>query len=1058
MRILFLLLATWLCQQLQAQAVHGYVRNEENEPVIAASILSRPAGLRTTTDEKGYFRLATADTLVITAVGYIPQLINPGSYGSNEVTITMKRDYAALQEVTINTGYQEIPKDRATGSFSKLNNEQLNQKITPDILSRLEGMTNSVLFDRRSSELKIQIRGVSSSTEFITQPLIVLDDFPYEGDISNINPNDIESITVLKDAAAASIWGARASNGVIVITSKKARYNQPLQISFNTNCTFQAKPDLFSVDKMSSSSYIDMEQFLFDKGVYNSYLTSSAHPMITPAVEIMLRQKAGQITAQEASSQLDLLRQFDYRTDMEKYLYRNTFSSQSTLSVTGGSNTNKYLFSIGLDKDPSELLGNGSQRFTLRGENSFRPIANLQVQTGIILTQQKSTANSPGGFGDFTSSNYLELYPYARFANDDGTPADLDIYYRKIFTDTAGGGRLLDWKYRPLDELHNNDNTSRLTDLLATASISYRLNKTISADVKYQYEQSWDQDSYYKNENSFYARDIVNLFTVLTPTTAVYNAPKGGVLTLSNSRMISHAIRGQVNARHSWSDGSDFVAIAGAELRSRYSFSNQYAAYGYNKEVLTYTPVDMVTYFQTYDNLRGKTYIPSSLSFAEGRSRFLSIFANASYTYKDRYTITGSMRKDASNIFGVNANDRWNPFWSSGVLWKVSKEKFYSSKRLPLLQLRATFGYSGNLNPMLSAITKISHESGSSSSPVNTPYVTITSPPSPDLKWEKVATANVGLDFELDERRLSGSLEFYQKKSTGLYNNLALGGETGLVTATKNVGEMKGKGIDVALNSVNTKGKVSWFTDFNFSYVSYKVTKLYTAPSTYGLVLSGSFYAIQGYNPYDIFSYRWAGLDPANGNPQGYLNGQISSAYTPLVRVQQPDLVKSGSARPPVFGNILNTIKWKSFSLSVNITYQIGNYFRKPALSYTDLFKNWRTNPEWDQRWQQPGDELTTNVPSLVYPTIADRDKFYTYSEITVENASCIRIQNAMIKYSPQRGVKKTDLDFYGSINNLNVILWRANKLGFDPLFVGQVVTPPSVSFGVRIALTQNGR
>ena len=154
----------------------------------------------------------------------------------------------------------------------------------------------------------------------------------------------------------------------------------------------------------------------------------------------------------------------------------------------------------------------------------------------------------------------------------------------------------------------------------------------------------------------------------------------------------------------------------------------------------------------------------------------------------------------------------------------------------------------------------------------------------------------------------------------------------------------------------------------------------------------------------------------------------------------------------------MNTIKWKAFSLSVNVTYQFGNYFRRPTLSYTDLFKNWRTSPEWDQRWQQPGDELVTNVPSLVYPTIADRDKFYSSSEITVCDASCIRIQNAMFNYSPRRMSKSRELDFFGSVNNLNLILWRANKLGFDPLFVGRIVTPPSISIGARINLTQNNR
>ncbi|WP_313262964.1 carboxypeptidase-like regulatory domain-containing protein [Sphingobacterium multivorum] len=228
------------------------------------------------TDEGGLFSLKTDKptvVLTITYTGYKKKEIQVDLPQKEMLLIPMGKEIMALEEVSvINTGYQNIPKERATGSFEHIDSALFNRRVGPDVLSRLEGVTGSLLVDKRNADqVKLQIRGVSTLYAS-DDPLIILDNFPYEGYINNINPNDIASVSVLKDAAAASIWGARAGNGVIVLTSKKGRYNQSVHLDLNTNLTIAQKPNLFNIPIMSTPDYIEAQKFLFKNGFYDNEL------------------------------------------------------------------------------------------------------------------------------------------------------------------------------------------------------------------------------------------------------------------------------------------------------------------------------------------------------------------------------------------------------------------------------------------------------------------------------------------------------------------------------------------------------------------------------------------------------------------------------------------------------------------------------------------------------------------------------------------------------------------------------------------------------------------
>lgn len=1037
--------------------IYGEVKDETGKPLAGATIQGRHHYQQPTTDSAGRFKMyiTGVDTIIITHVGFKPATRIIDSKVASILRITMASLVNELKEVTVSTGYQDIPKERATGSFYKIDNYLLNQRVSPGILSRLDGLTSGLLIDRRDiNQTTIQIRGLSTLNSEGTSPLIVLDNFPYSGDISNINPNDIESITVLKDAAASSIWGARAGNGVIVINTKKAKLNQLLNVSFNANITVRPRPDLFSANTIPISSYIDVEKNLFSQGYYDNLFADPTFPGISQVAVLLNQVKNGEMTEGEANQQINLLRTQDVRKDFQKYIYRNAVSQQYYLNISGAGKNIRYLMSAGYDKENSSLRGNDNDRVTIRSNNQVDLTKRWVLNTDVMLTRTKGTNNSPGGYGSYRFGN-TTMSPYAKLLNSDGSPAAIDLYHSKAFTDTAGNGRLLDWKYRPLQELDNNDNRSLMTDILVNLGSTYKVFNWLKADFKYQYEQSWSSSDFLQNINSYSARDYINTFTQLTGDGAVYPVPKNAFLNTNDLVKKQQAFRGQLTFDQSWGKHA-LSAIAGSEIRETSNNTAAQVTYGYDPNTLTTRGVDYANQYPTYDGLYGDSYINYSTQYAALLNRFVSVFANATYTFDNKYSLSGSARRDASNLFGVQTNQKWVPLWSAGILWRIDREKFFNVSWLPQLNLRLTYGVSGNLSPNESALTRIQYNNADRS-PIRIPYVAISAPPNPHLRWEQVKTFNTGIDFGLFDNRITGSVEYYRKNSVDLINSVLLDGTVGFVSANQNSASIFSKGVDIVLNSVNLNGPFKWQTSLLFSYVDYKTTKNLFPLTDAGLVSDGTFILpVLNLNPYAIVSYKWAGLDPATGDPQGYVNGVVSKHYSAITQNPMDQQVISGSALPPLFGTLRNSFEWKRFSLAFNLSYRFNYYFRRPVTSYSSLITSGAGYTDYEQRWQKPGDEQHTNVPSFMYPGDQLRDQFYRFAAVNVEKADNVKLEEIYLSYDirpakPLFGMKS--LQVYLFANQLNLILWKANKAGIDPDIIYNFKPPVSLSAGIKANL-----
>lgn len=1047
-------------QALMAQQetmFRGVIKSEDGRLLETVSVRSLHTGKTVLSDKTG-FAIAIhhlPDTLLITHVGYRTATI-PLDASQLFLSVTLTLLNALLDEVIVNTGYQKMPKERATGSFDFISDTMLNVQSGSNILQRLRGVANGVLFNPNiGNNNKLNIRGVSTING-LQEVLIVLDNFVYEGNIENINPNDIESITILKDAAAVSIWGAKAGNGVIVITTKRGAFWQPLKVIAGANTSIVSKEDLYYPGQISSADFIDIEQMLYTKGFFNNAVNQANlyHTPLTPAVEVFVSRALGQISPEDSAKAIDNLKGIDTRDYFNKYFNHNASLQQYSLNLNGGSRDVAYNLGLGYQK--SRAANNAiSDKFNVNFSNSYRLLNDLTLDMGFYFTTSQSESGQPSLASLLINGKEV---PYLALADEDGQPLPVDATWRSSYTDTVGGGKMLNWKYYPAEDYKHNRNLSNLTEVIANGGVKYQVNRHIDISVKYQYQKQQALQKNTADKESFYTRNLVNSFSVIDDASGVvsYRVPPGDILSTSDNQVQSYNLRAQASYTQRWKH-IGINSIFGWEARQRETDFDSKTLYGYQGDPLSYSEVDFTNAYPVITG--GSKNIPGGTSLAHTTERFVSIYGNLAIDWNRIYTLSVSGRKDASDIFGVSTNEKWKPLWSVGAAWNISEEAFYHYSQIPFLKFRITYGYSGNIDlsktalPIMTltrAIPPLSYYTNGRILSIN----------NPSLTWEKVGILNAGLDFSA-YGIFSGSIEYYRKNGKDLYGPSFYDYTTyGLSNQiVKNVAAMVGTGLDLRLTSLNVKKPLGWTTTLIFNYNTDKVTKYISAPGTTFSATDGrSISPAVGKPVYSMLSYRWGGLD-AEGNPQGYLNGAVSEDYNQIIAAAtSPDsLVYNGPGLPKIFGSLMNTFSWKGFALTAAVSYQAGYFLRVQTINYSSLYNSGIGNSDFYKRWQQPGDELKTDVPSMIYPANSQRDFFYQMSNATVIKGDNIRMQFINLKYD----FSKSSLRKLNLISNLSVyliaenlgIIWRANKDGIDPAYPAAAPAPKRFTAGINISL-----
>lgn len=1041
--------------------VTGKVIDAHSKSPLSGAGIKAVSNENTVSDQNGNFKinLKQIDTVIyVSYIGYSTEIVSVKKF-NDTIIVYLKQAENLLDVVNVSSGYQIMPKERIAGSFTQIGKDLLNEQVSTDIMSRLSSVTNGLVIDKSSSSSgRLLIRGLST-VRGPNAPLIILDNFPYEGDIQNINPNFIESVTILKDASAASIWGARAGNGVVVITTKKGSFNKPLQINVAVTNTFTSTPDLQYLRQISSDSFISIEEELYKRNYYASSIASLTRPQVSPVVELLVSKSAGQLSEDDYKNRIDYLRKLDVRDEFAKHFYNRAYNQQYSVNFSGGDKKYQWSTQTGYDHNKSELDA-VYKRTNLRFQNSFKPIDNLQFSADLLYTQSLRTSGKPG-YGDINAS-VSGIYPYAQFADDQGMPLPI-AKRRQAYINSLQGSKLLDWNYFPLTDHLHSLNERKINDIIVNTGLNYKFLDGFSADLKFQYQQQRNDSRNHWNEQSYFARNLINTFsqTNVSSGELIQRIPFGGILDLATVSLNTQNLRGQINYQKSWGN-HDFNIIAGQEIRNAKTLGNGNRTYGYNDDILTFSNVDYNTQFPEF--ISGSlSQIPQNHYFDDKTVRFVSLYSNAAYSYKSKYSATMSLRRDASNIFGISTNNKWTPLWSIGGSWEISKEPFFTNKSLNYLRLRATYGINGNIDPAMSTVSTIRYIATNPNIP-GAPYAQFNQYANPELSWEVSKTTNIGIDFRLANSKLNGSIDIYQKNGENLFGFEQLDYTGGIGTnIVKNTASIVGKGIDVELNSTNINHhNFAWKTHFNFSFNKDKVIKYYLlsrAANNFVGSTNAVISAIEGTPIYSIYSYKWAGLNPSTGDPRGYFNNQISQNYSQLLfNSQIDDLKYHGPASPVFFGSIGNTFSYKQVSLSFRIVYKLGYYFRRSTINYTNMFSTYNGDVDYVKRWQNSGDELKTYVPSIIYSNNANRDAFYAGSEPLVERGDHFRLQYININYTPD--VKRlpkflqNNLSLFFNISELG-ILWKANKHDIDPDYRGINTLKPSTnfSFGLRAAI-----
>lgn len=1046
--------------------VRGKVRDAQTqEPLPGVAIAVQGTQRGVVSDETGGFFINLREgkhLLTFRFLGYAVQELDLTVPVSEQpLVISLQPTELGLESVeVVSTGYQELPKTRATGSFVQIGEELKNRRVSTNLLDRLEDITPGLVFNRTGDAGRdpISIRGRSTLGRF-NQPLIVVDNFPYDGTLDDLNPNDVESITVLRDAAAASIWGARAGNGVIVVTTKSGKANQPVNVSWNSNINRIEAVDPFLPQVISVTDYITMEQQLFTSGFYNASINNPNRPVLTPVVELLLQQRNGQLTAQETETRINALRNHDLRNDLRRYIYQSQVNQQYSLGVSGGGESHTYRLGLGYDGIREGLQGNGSERITFSLKNDFSLLSDrLRIQTGFFGTKSNGLDQNLGP-EDLVFSSLAGMYPYARLADDNSNPLELNRDIREGFKRTAESQGLLDWSFRPLEEFGKATTGTSRTDLRLTLGANYRIAEGLKLSSLYQYWENQRSSENLNQADSYFARNLINSFTQRAATGNLsYPVPRGGILNRARGSAVSHSARTQLDLNRKLGDFS-LNALGGAEVKTLDSRGFTDRDYGYNPNLSASQVVDYLTPYPRFTNTNAADRIPFIENQSQLADRFYSLYANASLEFKSRYMLTGSLRRDASNLFGVRTNQQAVPLGSMGLGWTLSEESFYGLDFLPYLKLRASYGFNGNVDRSLSAFTTAQFLPFNLFIPAN--YGQIINPPNQDLRWERIRIRNLGLDFEDRSGRISGTMEVYQKAGLDLIGSVPFAPSTGITTFTGNNASTSTTGFDLSLMTKNTVGNLRWTTHWMASGLREKVTDYeinFPVASLLNFGISGrggEYFPVAGKPLFAVYSLPWGGLNPDNGNPRGILEGQETEDYRALLNnTTLEDLIYHGSARPTFFGAIRNDVGYKGFTFSVNVSYRMGYFFRKESVQYETILQGRGGHRDFERRWMQPGDESGTFIPSMPAVRNAQRDQFYRSSSVLVDRGDHIRLQDIRLAYRVGESFRWKALngaELYLYANNLGMI-WKANRWDLDPDF-GELKPLRSLAVGLQFGL-----
>ncbi|MCV9386331.1 SusC/RagA family TonB-linked outer membrane protein [Reichenbachiella ulvae] len=1078
-------------------SVNGQVLDQSGEPLIGVSVQVENTSTGAVTDIEGNFRFQAekGSVVVIRMVGMKEQRLTVEN--SEPLFIKLEEDSEVLDEVVVN-GFQVVDRKLFTGAASRLEMQDVKLEGVADASRMLEGRVAGVTVDNVSGTFgtspKIRIRG-NSSINGNNQPLYVVDGVILEdlsevntddfisgnantlisSSIANLNPSDIETYQILKDASATAIYGARAANGVIVITTKKGRTGA-LQVNYNSNYSVKVRPTYNQFNLLNSEQEMSIYREMQNKGLID--ITTSARSQNYGAMGkmyVLINQKEIPWGTGGGLNE-DFLNQYENtNTDWFDVLFNDFgLQQQHSLSFTSGTKKSTSYYSLSYLHDDGQTIADQVQRLTASARNIYN--VSDKFSFGLKLSGSYRDQEAPGTrnreFDPITGtySRDFDINPLSFALNTSRSMRPYDEngdleYFRRNYA-----------PFNILEELKYNFININVLDVSTQANFDYSPVKNLSINGVFQlryastkrdhtvHERSNQAEAYRANDTQFF-QDANNLLfrdpdnPGLNPVVVL---PQGGFNYLDQTDLLSYF--GRFSANYTKEIGLDHTVnvLAGAEMRYSDRVERSATAMGviYESGGVVVTDPNIVEFFNL-QNIDINT-------FDETRDRFIGAFLNAGYAYKGKYIANFTGRYDGSNQLGRSREARYLPTWNVSAAWNADQEGFMKGfDFLDELKIRATYGLSGNLPPGASAILNLQSDVTIRPTDVE-PYLYIQDLTNEDLTWEKLTEFNVGMDLGIWNNRLTTSMDYYYRQSFDLIGSVLTSGVGGQSLKYGNFADMEAHGFEIAFNTLNIqKNAFSWSTNFNIGYTYDQITKLDFGPRLAD-ALDQNGAAVLGGPRRGIFSSRFAGLSP-NGIPTFYGEGdQIVTEVDLQDRENLTGVLKyEGSAEPRGGGGFSNVFRYKGISLNVLLTYKfdykirLNNGFRS---SYSDFVS---LPAELQDRWMVPGDEEETNVPVI----LTDRQvrvgadvqaySLYNQSDVRVANGDYVRLKSVRLGYQiPPKWTEKARLRTASvSLEGQNLwLIYSDSRLnGQDPEFFNSggvaLPQPRMITFSLNLGL-----
>lgn len=1097
--LLFLFIFPFALSAQKTVQIKGKVLAEDGSPLPGASVYidkstvgekSETAGivtnysLGTTTDVNGYFSLSVSeqtDHLTCSFIGYETQQFNIRN--KTFITITMKESQSALGEVVV-TGYQKIEKRKLTSAVSNLKAASILQagvsSVDMMLSGQVAGVQTTAVSGAPGAPAKIRIRG-TVSLNGTQDPLWVLDGVPLEGtdlpdmsdknvdqlfnsSIAGINPSDIEDITILKDAAATAIYGARAANGVIIITTKKGKEGKPT-VQFNSKVSFITRPDMSKLNLMNASEKLDMELELAkyaDLDSYNSVTKKGAIGRLFEANDLWDQYRDGGLSGLPADIQSQIAKLRTINTNWGNELYRTAVNQDHSLSINGGTDRASYYFSTGYYDELGTTKGTSLSRlnFTLKGD--YKIWKNFKVGVALYTNERKQNSYVTNSGSMTSPSRYSRTAnPYLAIYDEDGNynyDPDFPLY----------NGKTID--YNIIEEKENTSNRLKTRSLSAIFNVDWEIIPKLNFRTQLGLQRDNSNTQLYGGKESYFSR----LERAKSEVGGTYFIPEGGVIKNTDETSSQWNLKTTLEYNLTLAKMHEFDIMIGNELRRNEYEKIFSAGYGFNKQTLTTEPVIFPeAYYASTFPLFQKAYQEHA---------FASFFTTLGYTFNQKYTFFGSLRLDGSDLFGVDPKYKYQPLWAVSAAWRIKEESFLKEVDwLNDLKLRLSYGLQGNIDRGTSKYI-IGKRSTATLLPGQTEAtIRVTNLPNDRLRWEKTSTWNAGIDAALLNNRISLSVDAYYRKSTDLIASQGIPLENGIGSASINWAAMHNKGLEVALTTRNIITRnFKWSTTINVAKNINKVDDIHIQSNEVTP-------SLKGYSANALFAFKTAGLDDKGyilfqkgdekvsaadffqlTDPSGWgmyqsslSNEEIRNLYTYV-----------GNKDPKISGGLINNFELGNFTLNISCSFNLGQWVKtEPFYDMIEMDRGLNRTKMMDKVWTP--DNPTGTYPRMIGPYTEDgarmgdymafntgyvlannvfRDLDIWYKELNYLRVNSIRLGYKIPKSILAKiGIEAAKVD----IEARNPFVISSNYDGyFDPETLGNIYAQPipkSVTVGVNV-------